>query len=1043
MAVRIPTYERHVQLDSGAQTIPRIHGGGEVGAALSRVGDSLITLGAHYQKKQEQFDNMQLNQRMLRAKQDADAAYLEEVQNYDAHRDTPGTLHNKIMARVQAIYKSVYEQTPQSLRPKAQESIGTIANSYSHGAANAENDKIRGAATGDLDKIAAAWKETVKNDPTQAPAAITAMRNAVNGYRGSFSDGQRAVASKGYEDGIAQQAIEGYKAQKNYDAAKDFATTYAADREKIYGSGRLPTPAPAGQVAPETQPAPTGKRSEAAPAEGGAAFLAEQRAPMVQELENNPRLKVRLAALATLEHESDTTAVVESLYNRTASINEYRASRGQPPLSLSDMIYGKGGKSFYGPIRAGLLEGRVRELERNPARLDRVMGAIDRAETSNLLKGATDQGSGNDPNVNHPGGRIVRGGEVYNDWGGGGGHDANRRFRERQQAAISDAEAGKTAAPAQARTAEVVDTEGNKIVVDPQTGRMVKQADVGTKAAVDPTKYDTKLTADEEKKFQDWKTKNAPGDSGQDYDLRGAFKAGVQPDPETGHWPDTFKKPNHPTFSDQSQYAQDRPDLAGRWDGETFIPPQQRVASAGPVIGGVATDAGGGGAGEQVVVPLPRPRPQVPQTDSNAWLTSQIQAIDASRMKAQSAKSAYDKRLNETLTADIQSRRDTGVPVKLTPDLQKFYGTDQLSYEFVANHLGEGKAIAWEQEKEQADRDGGSVAHLAELPKSDIQDRIDSLKPVAGSPDYPKQVKTYEHAQKVQADILKLRDSDPAKAVESLPDVKNAKDAYAKDPSPQNMQILTNARMKAQDYLEVDDSVKTPLTNQEASRIAKVFTNKGILDPAGGAQAAIQKLKEAVGGNEDALNRGLSTILKQKNINETAQVLMSTELSRIQKQPAASISPSNAPTTPQKTAPKSMFPTSQLAPLGYDDYGRPIQPSLTPAEGGPPDEYADRDTGTFKYGQEEVVPADRVKQLMKNPAAEAAGFDREFGPGASASFVQKQQELSREGPGGTGLLPPVTDPWADKGLPSPVSAEEDPDIYKPPKDEEDNTPGGF
>jgi hypothetical protein len=40
-------------------------------------------------------------------------------------------------------------------------------------------------------------------------------------------------------------------------------------------------------------------------------------------------------------------------------------------------------------------------------------------------------------------------------------------------------------------------------------------------------------------------------------------------------------------------------------------------------------------------------------------------------------------------------------------------------------------------------------------------------------------------------------------------------------------------------------------------------------------------------------------------------------------------------------------------------------------------------------------------------------------------------------------LPPVTDPWADKGLPSPVSAEEDPDIYKPPKDEEDNTPGGF
>ena len=90
-----------------------------------------------------------------------------------------------------------------------------------------------------------------------------------------------------------------------------------------------------------------------------------------------------------------------------------------------------------------------------------------------------------------------------------------------------------------------------------------------------PFKYETPLNPDEEVQFQDWKKKNAPLDSGADYDLRGAFKGGATP-AENGHWPDTWKKPNHPTFSDQSMYAKDRPDLAGSWDGEFYVPPSKK-----------------------------------------------------------------------------------------------------------------------------------------------------------------------------------------------------------------------------------------------------------------------------------------------------------------------------------------------------------------------------------------------------------------------------------------------------------------------------------
>ena len=85
--------------------------------------------------------------------------------------------------------------------------------------------------------------------------------------------------------------------------------------------------------------------------------------------------------------------------------------------------------------------------------------------------------------------------------------------------------------------------------------------------------FETKLSKEEEGQYQDWKSIHAPNDSGFDYDFRGAFKAGVTPDNESNHWPDTFKKPNHPTFSDQSQYAKDAPHLAGSWNEDTYIPP--------------------------------------------------------------------------------------------------------------------------------------------------------------------------------------------------------------------------------------------------------------------------------------------------------------------------------------------------------------------------------------------------------------------------------------------------------------------------------------
>jgi hypothetical protein len=86
--------------------------------------------------------------------------------------------------------------------------------------------------------------------------------------------------------------------------------------------------------------------------------------------------------------------------------------------------------------------------------------------------------------------------------------------------------------------------------------------------------FNTQLSPEEEEKFLQWKAINAPHDSGEDYDLRGAYRAGLTKDIKSGHWPDTYKKPNHPTFSNQSIYSKYAPEKAGSWKGEQYIPPK-------------------------------------------------------------------------------------------------------------------------------------------------------------------------------------------------------------------------------------------------------------------------------------------------------------------------------------------------------------------------------------------------------------------------------------------------------------------------------------
>jgi hypothetical protein len=71
----------------------------------------------------------------------------------------------------------------------------------------------------------------------------------------------------------------------------------------------------------------------------------------------------------------------------------------------------------------------------------------------------------------------------------------------------------------------------------------------------------------------------------QDYDLEGYYNS-INSTPanpaENGHLPDTFKKPNHPTFSDQSKYHVPVVQQGGSWTGDdengySFTPSQTNL----------------------------------------------------------------------------------------------------------------------------------------------------------------------------------------------------------------------------------------------------------------------------------------------------------------------------------------------------------------------------------------------------------------------------------------------------------------------------------
>jgi TP901 family phage tail tape measure protein len=204
---------------------------------------------------------------------------------------------------------------------------------------------------------------------------------------------------------------------------------------------------------------PTGGPADMSVGQGlsGNAFLQARRAKFGEELQNDPNLRLHLAAMQMTEGAS-RGGTIESLMNR--SDMQGKSMRSMLGYSADGRI---NPKSFYGPIRRGELGPAIEKLKRDPKLFAKYDAYTQKALAgSHVIGGYTDQGLPTDPNgsarTGIPGLRLrdpktgkVDGNE-FTDWAGAGRQKAIkfRKFLENGIAGSGDAPINKVPSPAEA-----------------------------------------------------------------------------------------------------------------------------------------------------------------------------------------------------------------------------------------------------------------------------------------------------------------------------------------------------------------------------------------------------------------------------------------------------------------------------------------------------------------------------------------------------------------------------------------------------------------
>jgi hypothetical protein len=187
--------------------------------------------------------------------------------------------------------------------------------------------------------------------------------------------------------------------------------------------------------------------------------------------------------------------------------------------------------------------------------------------------------------------------------------------------------------------------------------------------------------------------------------------------------------------------------------------------------------------------------------------------ISQERRQASADARMQSRKMERLINDDLASISRDGVGLTIDGS--------ELTFDQVSAVLGKDRATEWERKRDIGSASYQAISGLDVLPADEIAQQLQKLDPEPGSKGYVDQLEIMSNANKAAQQILKLRKSDPAQAVdEAFDELAPLKDE-AMDGDLASLEELIKGRFDAQEALGIPDHAQAPLTLSELTALAE------------------------------------------------------------------------------------------------------------------------------------------------------------------------------------------------------------------------------
>ena len=233
------------------------------------------------------------------------------------------------------------------------------------------------------------------------------------------------------------------------------------------------------------------------------------------------------------------------------------------------------------------------------------------------------------------------------------------------------------------------------------------------------------------------------------------------------------------------------------------------------------------------------------------------------------------------LADDVESVRRTGK------------GSTALDVDFTRKVLNPNQMRNWEIERKEAEYEYQMMGGLERLTPDAIADKIQRVKPEPGDESYKAHSKAIDKAIKFAGDLQKMRENDPAGAVDAGPLVRIGNRTIEADPDVQKAResktgphAIMAARLKAQEKIGIPPESQSPITKDEAKRLLAPLAGLKGDDLAKPLSELARQVQTDYREYAPAVMRYIARTLYH---DKASQEVVSDELSKMMKAPGAMV----------------------------------------------------------------------------------------------------------------------------------------------------------